>query len=164
MEKHAYALVKALKAFRVYVLHSKIIAYVPSSSVKEILIQPDIDGKISKWFAKILEFDLEVKPTKLVKVQGLDRLLDESNCKELGVNFMSINSINKQSNIPNKILQISSKLAECCWYKDLIYFLQNLHPPTRLDKTKVRDLKLKSVRYCIFYHILYWKDPVGVIL
>jgi hypothetical protein len=28
MEKQAYALVKALKAFRVYVLHSKIIAYV----------------------------------------------------------------------------------------------------------------------------------------
>jgi hypothetical protein len=36
MEKQAYALVKALKDFRVYVLHSKIIAYVPSSSVKEI--------------------------------------------------------------------------------------------------------------------------------
>jgi hypothetical protein len=59
MEKQAYALVKALKAFRVYVLHSKIIAYVPSTSVKDILIQPDIDGRRSKWIAKILEFDLE---------------------------------------------------------------------------------------------------------
>jgi hypothetical protein len=38
MEKQAYALVKSLKAFRVYVLHSKIIAYVPSTSVKDILI------------------------------------------------------------------------------------------------------------------------------
>jgi ribonuclease HI len=37
MEKQAYSLVKALKAFRVYVLHSKIIAYVPSASVKDIL-------------------------------------------------------------------------------------------------------------------------------
>jgi hypothetical protein len=46
MEKQAYALVKALKAFRVYVLHSKIIAYVPSSAVRDILIQPDIDGRI----------------------------------------------------------------------------------------------------------------------
>jgi hypothetical protein len=45
MEKQAYALVKSLKAFRVYVLHSRVIAYVPSASVKEILIQPDIDGK-----------------------------------------------------------------------------------------------------------------------
>jgi hypothetical protein len=48
MEKQAYALVKALKALRVYILHSKIVAYVPSASVKEILIQNDIDGKRSK--------------------------------------------------------------------------------------------------------------------
>jgi hypothetical protein len=75
MEKQAYALVKALKAFRVYVLHSKIIAYVPSASVKDILIQPDIDGKRSKWIAKILEFDLEIKPTKLVKGKGLAKLV-----------------------------------------------------------------------------------------
>jgi hypothetical protein len=38
MEKQAYALVKSFKAFRFYVLHSKIISYVPSSSVKDILI------------------------------------------------------------------------------------------------------------------------------
>jgi RNA polymerase-interacting CarD/CdnL/TRCF family regulator len=67
MEKQAYALVKSLKYFRVYVLHSKIIAYVPSASVKDILIQPYIDGRRSRWITKILEFDLEVKPTKLVK-------------------------------------------------------------------------------------------------
>jgi hypothetical protein len=79
MEKKAYALVKALKDFRVYVLHSKVIAYVPSALVKEILIHPDIDGRRSKWIAKILEFDLEIKPTKLVKCQGLSRFLAESN-------------------------------------------------------------------------------------
>jgi hypothetical protein len=67
MEKKAYALVKALKAFRFYVLHSRVTAYVPSASMKDILIQPDIDGRRGKWISKILEFDLEIKPTKLVK-------------------------------------------------------------------------------------------------
>jgi hypothetical protein len=38
MDKQAYSLVKSIKAFRVYVLHSKIIAYVPSVVVKDILI------------------------------------------------------------------------------------------------------------------------------
>ena len=38
MEKQAYAMVKALKAFRTYVLHSKIIAYVPTTTVKDILV------------------------------------------------------------------------------------------------------------------------------
>jgi hypothetical protein len=89
MEKQAYPLVKALKDFSVYVLHSKVIAYVPSASMKEMFIQPDIDGRRSKWIAKILEFDLEIKPTKLVKSQGLARLLAESNCKYLGVNFIN---------------------------------------------------------------------------
>ena len=38
MEKKAYALVKSLKFFRIYVLHSKILAYVPSLVVKGILV------------------------------------------------------------------------------------------------------------------------------
>ena len=71
MEKKVYAMVKALKAFKTYVLHSKVIAYVPTSVVKDILVQADSDGKRGRWLAKIQEFDLEVKPTKLVKGQGL---------------------------------------------------------------------------------------------
>jgi hypothetical protein len=38
MEKQAYALVKSLKFLKVYMLHSRFIAYVPSTVVKEILI------------------------------------------------------------------------------------------------------------------------------
>jgi hypothetical protein len=94
MEKQAYTLVKSLKAFRVYVLHSKIIVYVPSASVKEILIQPDIDGRRSRWITKILEFDLEIKPTKLIKGQGLARLLAKPNREALGVSFIGENSEN----------------------------------------------------------------------
>jgi hypothetical protein len=81
--------VKALKAFRVYVLHSKVTAYVPSASVKDILVHPNIDGRRGKWIAKILEFDLEIKPTKLVKGQGLAKLLAESNCRALGASLLN---------------------------------------------------------------------------
>ena len=78
MEKQAYALIKALKDFRVYILHSHTVAYVPSIIVKDILSQ-DLDGKRGKWIAVILEYDLEIKPTKLIKGQGLDRLMAETN-------------------------------------------------------------------------------------
>ena len=80
MEKQAYALVKDLKFFRIYVLHSKVLAYVPNSAVKEILAQPDSEGKRGRWIAKVMEYDVEIKPTKLVKGQGLAKLLTESNC------------------------------------------------------------------------------------
>jgi hypothetical protein len=111
IEKKAYALVKSLKAFRIYVMHSNIIAYVPSTLVKEILIQPYIDGKSSKWISKILEFDLETKPTKLVKGQGLARLLAESNCKVLGVNFINIDLENQQADIADEGSHVSLNLT-----------------------------------------------------
>ena len=75
MEKQAYALVNALNFFRIYVLHSKILAYVPSLAVKEILAQLDSEGKRGRWIAKVMEYDVDIKPTKLVKGQGLAKLL-----------------------------------------------------------------------------------------
>jgi hypothetical protein len=68
-------MVKALKAFKIYVLHSKVIAYVPTNIVKNILIQPDSDGRRGKWLEKIQEYDLEIKPTKLIKGRGLEKML-----------------------------------------------------------------------------------------
>jgi hypothetical protein len=79
MEKQAYALVKALKYFIIYVMHSRVVAYFPSYFLKENLIQTNIEGKRSKWIAKILEFELDIKLTKLIKGQGLSRIIDESN-------------------------------------------------------------------------------------
>jgi hypothetical protein len=89
--------VRALKAFRVYVLHSKVIAYVPSASMKNILVQPDIDGRRGKWIVKILEFDLEINPTNLIKGQGLAKLLAEFNCTALGISFINVCSGNPQA-------------------------------------------------------------------
>jgi len=126
MEKKAYALVKSLKDFRFYVLHSRVIAYLPSTYVKDILIQPDIDGRRSKWIAKILEFNLEINPTKLVKGQGLGRLLAKSNCKALEVNFINTCLKNQQVELSDKYSQVIPTLVECAWYKDNIFFLKNI--------------------------------------
>jgi len=79
LEKQAYALVKYLKASRVYLLQSSTTTYVPSSSVKEIIVQPDSEGKRGKCIAKLLEYGLHTKPAKLIKGQGLAKLLSESN-------------------------------------------------------------------------------------
>ena len=87
MEKQTLALVKALKDFRVYILHSHIISFVPHTVVKDILSQ-DPDGKRGKWIATILEYDLEIGPTKLVKGQGLAKLMAESNFQALDMNMV----------------------------------------------------------------------------
>ena len=77
-----------------YILHAKVLAYVPSAAVKDVLTQPDIDGKRAKWISKLFEFDIEVNPTKLVKCQGLAKIMAEENYDLLRMNFIGISSTN----------------------------------------------------------------------
>ena len=102
MEKQAYALIKALKDFRVYILHSHTIAYVPNIVVKEILSQ-DPDGKRGKWIVVILEYDLEIKPTKLIKGQGLAQLMAESNLQALNINM--VDALDEQQGFPDPTVE-----------------------------------------------------------
>ena len=89
MEKQAHALVKALKYFRIYILHSHIIAYVPIIVVKSILTQPYPEGKRAKWIAVLLEYDIEIKPTKLIKGKGLDKMMIDSHYDSLPLNCLA---------------------------------------------------------------------------
>jgi len=67
MENQAFILVKAIKDLRVYILYSHIVAYVPNDVVKDIPTQNGVDDKRGKWIATILEYDIEIKPTKLIE-------------------------------------------------------------------------------------------------
>jgi hypothetical protein len=33
-----------------------------------------------------------------------------------------------------------------------------------MGKSKARDLNLKTIRYCLIDQVLYWRDPLGVLL
>jgi hypothetical protein len=52
-EKQAYALVKSLKHFRVFIGYSKVIGYVLNSAVKDVLSQVEGLGSRGRWIAKI---------------------------------------------------------------------------------------------------------------
>jgi hypothetical protein len=74
-----------------------------------------MDGRRGKWIAKILEFDLEINPTNLIKGQGLAKLLAKSNCKSLGINYINACSRIQQTDSPNKNSQGALSLAACTW-------------------------------------------------
>jgi hypothetical protein len=116
----------------------------------------------------MIEFDIDIKPVKLVKGQGLAKLLANENCKMLGINFVGVDAKSMQSQISEgKLtydLQVSSHLADCEWCGHIVYFLQNLTAPPDMSKTQVRALKLKAIKFCISDKILFWKDPLGVLL
>lgn len=68
------------------------VGYVPSALVKYVLTQGEIDGKRAQWIAKSIEFNIEVRTTKLVKCQFLVKLMGEENCSLIDINCMGPNS------------------------------------------------------------------------
>lgn len=71
LEKHAFALVRAVKKFRHYILRSKIYAIIPDQAVKSLLMQSELGEHQGKWMQILQEFDLEMHPMNLVQGQGL---------------------------------------------------------------------------------------------
>ena len=135
IEKQAYALIKSLKTFRIYILHAKVIAYVPSAAVKDVLTQPDIDGKRAKWISKLIEFDVEVKPTKLVKGLSLAKLMAKENCELLGMNFTYVRSAKVHTMVATEIEEnkdynnspaVAENISSCEWYSGIIQFFIKL--------------------------------------
>ena len=153
-------MIKAIKGFRIYILHSHVIEFVPNTVVKEILTQADPDGKRGKWIATILENYLEIKPTILIKGQGLAKLMAESNCEALDINFIAELDNEEEMVTP----QISHPFTDSPWYANIIYILQNRQDPLELSRTKGRFLKMKSLKSCIIKNALFWENHKGILL
>ena len=119
IEKQAFSLVKELKDFRFYILHSHIIAFVLSDVVKYILAQIDLDWKRGKWIVVILEYDIEIRPTNLIKGQGLAKIMVESNFHALDINFIVALDEHEELVTP----QVSEAFATSPWYIDMIFVL-----------------------------------------
>jgi hypothetical protein len=120
--------------------------------MKDVLTQPDIDGKRDKWIAKMIEFDIEVKPTKLVKGQGLAKLMTEENCDLLEINFIGESSASLQTRVAAEEQHDSQQVAEnfssCEWYSSIVHFLQKLEVSPELSMTQARALKLREIKFC----------------
>ena len=53
------------------------------------MTQVDPDGKRGKWTTNLLEYDIEIRPTKLVKGHGLEKMMAQSNFDCLDMDFIA---------------------------------------------------------------------------
>eukprot|EP00253_Pinus_taeda_P026614 PITA_26614 len=127
IEKQALALIKALKYFRVYILHSHVLAYVPSAAVKDVLVQTELEGRRGKWIAALLEYDVEIKPTKLIKGQGLAKLMAETNLHALDINLIAALSDGEEENPAVQVSDIFIS-SPCCHECQIFQGKQRLQP------------------------------------
>lgn len=151
VEKQAYVVFKAIKYFRPFLLktHTKII--VPFPTVRNLLVQKDVGEKRANWVTALQEYDVEIKPTSIVKGQGFCKML-------AGASLMS--------EIPSAEIQmyeVSLNDVESL-YADIIYYLKNGYAPSNLDHTKKRALRLKAKQYQRVNDVLFRINHDSVLL
>ena len=113
-----------------------------------------------EWIATILEYDIEIKPTKLIRRQGLAKLMAKTNCQALDINLI-VELVNEREMVNP---QISQPFLDSPWYADIIHVLQNLQDPLGLSRTKSRLLKMKASKFCVMDNTLFWKNHEGILL
>jgi hypothetical protein len=75
--------------------------------------------------------------------------------------------IDEQDNPLSTLFYIDSQIllvVEHPWYKDLVYYLQNLRSPNNLDTHQGRRLRLESSRYVILGDFLFRRSVDGMLL
>ena len=78
IDKQAFAVFKVVKHFFPYLLRSHTKVIVPHTAVRALLIQKEPRDRRGNGLTTLQEYDLEIKPAKLVKGQGLCKLVAEA--------------------------------------------------------------------------------------
>eukprot|EP00253_Pinus_taeda_P022345 PITA_22345 len=152
-KKSFFALDQAVKHYRPFLLkaHTKVI--VPFSSVRQLLIQRELGEKRANWVTALQEYDIEIKPAKIVRGQGFCRLL-------AGASDIPESSDTDQPEIINKVSATDSESQ----YADLIFYLKNGYAPPNLSYKSKRAIRLKAKNFTIIDDVLFRQNYDSVLL
>ena len=82
MDKQSYAVFKAVKQFKPYILKNRTKVLVPHPAVRSLFVQKELGERRGNWVIDLQEYGLEFKSASIVKGQGLCRLMTESKDNE----------------------------------------------------------------------------------
>eukprot|EP00253_Pinus_taeda_P035144 PITA_35144 len=129
VEKQAFAVFKVVKHYRPFLL---------------------------KTYTKVTalqEYDLELRPAKIVRGQGFCRILaGASNLPE-----------SSDTGPTEEINQISVTDSES-QYADLIFYLKNVHAPPHLSYKRKRAIRLKAKTFSLINDVLFKKNYDSILL
>eukprot|EP00253_Pinus_taeda_P009284 PITA_09284 len=153
VEKQAFVVFKAVKHYRPFLLktHTKVI--VPFPAVRQLLIQKELGEKRANWVTALQEYDLEIRPEKIVRGQGFCRIL-------AGASNIPESSDTDPTEEINQISVIGSESQ----YADLIFYLENGYAPPNLSYKSKRAIKLKAKSFTIIDDVLFKKNYDSILL
>jgi hypothetical protein len=102
---------------------------------------------MGNWLEKIQEYDIEIKPLKVVKGQGLCKLIADSD---------ALNGV--------ILVSIGKPISNSEWYKDIVFYLKSGQFPISMTPKERRDLKMKSSQYVLIAEILFRRNYDGMLL
>eukprot|EP00253_Pinus_taeda_P026102 PITA_26102 len=134
-------------------LEAPVSFYSSNLQVRQLLIQKELEEKRANWVTTLQEYDLEIKPAKIVRGQGFCRLL-------AGASNIPESSDTYQSETINQISIIDSESQ----YVDLIFYLKNGYSPPNLSYKNKRAIRLKAKKFTIIDDVLFRKNYDSVLL
>jgi len=78
IEKQAYVVYKVVKHFRSYIMKNHMKFIVPHPAIRSLFAQQEMGERRGISMVIIQEFDLDIKPAKIVRGQGLCKLATKS--------------------------------------------------------------------------------------
>ena len=104
--------------------------------MRQLLIQRELGEKRANWVTALQEYDVEIRPSKIVRGQGFCRMLTGSS--HLSSEEYSGNNV--------QISEVSLNDGQF-QYTDLIFYLKNGYALNQLNYKTKRALRLKAKKY-----------------
>ena len=121
VDKQAYAFFKVVKQFIPYILKNRTKVIVPHPAIITLFVQRELGERRGIWVIALQEYDLEFKPTNIIKVQGLCKLITEVHNDDY-YNWENEAELNMIDVCP---IFTGPK----SWYRDLVHYLQQGYLP-----------------------------------
>ena len=158
VDKQTFAVFKVVKHFCPYLLKSKTKVIVPFSAVRNLLVQKDLGEKRAHWMAALQEYDLEIKPSQVIRGLGLCKLAAKLAHLPTDQNHIPFDDVLLQK----EICFIPDPASS--WYTKIHTYLETDSAPDNLDPKKKREVRLKSAPYQLVNNVLFRKNADGDLL
>jgi len=77
IDKYMFTTMKSLNMFKHYISQNTIIVVTIHLDIQSYIMQGDMDSSIARWITKILQYNVEIHPKKVVKGRTLCKQLVE---------------------------------------------------------------------------------------
>ena len=145
-EKQAFIVFNSIKHFRPFLLKSHTELVVPFSAVINLLMQREVGEKKANWVTTLQEYDIEIKPAKIVKGQCFRIMLAGAS------NLLALQD--PPDDI--QICEVSLNNTESK-YADIIFYFKNGYATTHLNYKRKMALILKAKQYELINDVFFRK-------